>query len=225
MLLSHALNTRIVQPELLETYPDDHPDARVGREDLRLVNAVMGNHRWVERSLRRHGRPGWRILEIGAGDGALAQRLWQRGVCRPEQLHAVDLAGRPAAWPARSGWTQGDLLQQALPDCEVLIANLFLHHFQDDQIRRLGERLPPSTRLILAAEPARRRVHTFMGRLFCALAELHPITRHDMQVSIRAGFRGDELQRALGLGEPWQCAVSERPLGAYRFLAWRPEAG
>jgi hypothetical protein len=42
-----------------------------------------------------------------------------------------------------------------------------------------------------------------------------------MQVSIRAGFRGDELRVALGLGEEWQVSVQMHPLGGYRFLAWR----
>ena len=53
------MRTRVVEPELLETYPDDHPDAIIGREDLLLVNAVMGNHRWMVRTLKRLYRPGW----------------------------------------------------------------------------------------------------------------------------------------------------------------------
>ena len=35
------------------------------------------------------------------------------------------------------------------------------------------------------------------------------------------GFHGQELQRALGLGEEWQVAAHEHPLGGYRFMAWR----
>jgi hypothetical protein len=40
-------------------------------------------------------------------------------------------------------------------------------------------------------------------------------------VSIRAGFRRDELRQALGLGQEWKVSVQSHPLGAYRFLAWR----
>lgn len=216
------MRTRVLQQELLETYPDDHPDAIIGREDLLLVNAVMGNHHWMERMLRRHFLPHWKITEIGAGDGALSRRFVQAGICDAHALHAFDLAQRPASWPPEAAWTQGDLFLQPLPDSEVLIANLFLHHFTDEQLRVLGSRISPRTRLILAAEPERRWIHSVMGRFFCWLAELHPITQFDMQVSIRAGFRGDELARSLGLDAQvwsWECRATL--LGGYRLIAVR----
>lgn len=215
------MRSRVVQQELLETYPDDHPDAIIGREDLLLVNAVMGNHRWMEKKLRALYQPGWHITEIGAGDGSLSLRFLQQGICTAKDLHAFDLAGRPARWPAAAAWTQGDLLKQPLPDSEVLVANLFLHHFRDEQLSELGRRISPKTRLILAAEPDRRRIHTLGGKLLCWLAELHPITRFDMQVSIRAGFRGDELKLALRLGPEWHSEVRSTIFGAHRVCLWR----
>ncbi len=216
------MHARVLQQELLETYPDDHPDAISGREDLLLVNAVMGNHRWMERMLRRHCQPGWKITEIGAGDGALSRRFVQAGICDARSLHAFDLAKRPVDWPPEAVWTQGDLFLQPLPESEVVVANLFLHHFTDEQLRVLGSRISPKTRLILAAEPERRWMHTVMGRFFCWLAELHPITQFDMQVSIRAGFRGEELARSLGLDvQEWRWECSATVLGGYRLIAMR----
>ena len=216
-----SLAQRNVQPELLETYPDDHPDAIIGRKDLLLVNGIMGNHRWVMRTLKREKQPGWRLTELGAGDGALSLKLIREGVIRSNELHAMDLAGRPAAWPAEAKWMQGDFTVSPLPSTEIVLANLFLHHFQTEQLRALGERLSPETRLLIAAEPARQFVHTILGRLFCALTRLHPITRYDMQVSIRAGFRENELSELLGLGPEWETTASSRPFGAYRFVARR----
>lgn len=216
-----SLAQRNVQPELLETYADDHPDAIIGRKDLLLVNGIMGNHRWVMRTLKREMQPGWRLTELGAGDGALSLKLFRGGIIEGHQLHAMDLAGRPASWPADAKWMQGDFTVSPLPATEVVLANLFLHHFQPDQLRALGERLSPETQLIIAAEPARQYIHTLLGRLFCGLTRLHPITRHDMQVSIRAGFRGNELAELLGLGPEWVTTASSRPFGAYRFVARR----
>ena len=100
------MRSRVVQQELLETYPDDHPDAIIGREDLLLVNAVMGNHRWMERKLRALYTPGWHITEIGAGDGSLSLRFLEQGICTAKDLHAFDLAGRPARWPKEAAWTR-----------------------------------------------------------------------------------------------------------------------
>jgi hypothetical protein len=115
------------------------------------------------------------------------------------------------------------LFAQTLPDCEILVANLFLHHFTEEQLARLGTRLSPKTRLILAAEPARYFIHKISGWLFSNLTRLNHVTRYDMQVSIRAGFRGDELPRALGLGNEWRRRCQSRPFGANRMVLCRPE--
>ncbi|MEN3943601.1 hypothetical protein WJU23_20045 [Prosthecobacter sp. SYSU 5D2] len=215
------MQQRSVQPELLETLPHDHPDALRSREDLLTVNAVMGNHRWIARMLRRHARPGWRITEIGAGDGALSLQLVRQGLCQQADLHAFDLAPRPATWPSAAAWTQGDLFAQPLPPSQVLIANLFLHHFQPPQLLLLGSRIPAETKVILAAEPARYRIHTLLGRLLCSLAQFHYITRYDMQVSIRAGFRRQELPNLLGIETGWEITVQETVFGGYRMMALR----
>ena len=54
---------RVLAPEILDHLPVDHPAARRSRRDLRLANALMGNHRWLGRELRRTGRPGEAALE------------------------------------------------------------------------------------------------------------------------------------------------------------------
>lgn len=210
---------RKVEPELLESLPEDDPGAIQSRRDLLLVNGIMGNHRWMLRRLRREMRAGDRLLEIGSGDGALSRRVAEAGICTTSQLNAIDLASRPESWPADASWCQGSVFEEPLPEAEIVIANLILHHFEADELAELGQRLPESARLLIAAEPARFRFHQIQGGLFCRLMGLHYVTRHDMMISIRAGFRGDELASALSLGAPWQAWSSSRPFGAYRFEA------
>jgi len=212
---------RILQSELLDTLPHNDPAAIRAREEMLLVNGIMGNHRWIERVVRRHAETGWRITELGAGDGELSLRLMNAGICPAAAMHAMDLAPRPIHWPQEAAWTCGDVLAKDLPESEIVIANLFLHHFTFEGLEILGARLSPATRLIVAAEPARHWIHTILGRLFCEIAELNHVQRHDMQVSIRAGFRGDELRQALGLGDEWRVSVRSHPLGGYRFMAER----
>jgi hypothetical protein len=43
---------RTVRPEILDSLAAEDPAARRSRQDLRLINALMGNFRWVERKLR-----------------------------------------------------------------------------------------------------------------------------------------------------------------------------
>jgi hypothetical protein len=217
------MKERDIQPELLDHLPQGDPRAVRAREEMYIVNAAMGNHRWIQRMIGRHGLRGWKITELGAGDGALSLRLLDAGLCQEEEIQAVDLAARPSHWPTASGWFSGDVFAHGLPESEILLANLFLHHFTDEELCRLGAIVSPKTRLIVAAEPARLWIHRLMGRILCEVAELNDVQHHDMQLSIRAGFRRDELRVALGLGEEWQVQTQMHPLGGYRFLAVRGE--
>jgi hypothetical protein len=213
------MRRRVVAPEWLETLSEQDPAAIQSRQELLQVNAFMGNHRWITQELQRHWQPGWRVTELGAGDGALSRHWLQQGLCPAEALHGVDLAPRPADWPGAAHWQQGDVFQHGLPGTEVLVANLILHHFTPADLTRLGSMISPHTRLILAAEPARIRSFCWLGRGLTWLAEMHPVTRYDMQVSLRAGFRRAELPESLGLGPQWQTDSWVTPLGAYRMRA------
>ena len=100
------------------------------------------------------------------------------------------------------------------------MANLFLHHFTPDLLAVLGHKLPASCRLLIVCEPARRALHQWQGRTLSAPLRLSAVTRHDMLVSIRAGFLNDELPAALGL-HGWKYRVSTTLLGAYHLTAWK----
>ena len=210
---------RIVEPEILDTLPPDDPEAVASRRDLRRVNAIMANHRWLERRTRAVRQPGWRILELGAGDGTLGRRLIRAGVLESSALLAVDLAPRPLDWPAEADWSQQDVLKGELPAAEMVIANLFLHHFEPPALRELGQRLPAECQVLLCSEPARRPLHLWQSRLL-SLLPLGRVTKHDMPVSIRAGFLGEELPQFLGISR-WKNTVSTTFFGAYRLEAHR----
>jgi hypothetical protein len=215
------MKQRLIEPELLDSLPHDDPGAVQSRADLLKVNWIMGNHAWMLRMLKNERKPGERICELGAGDGALSSKIIANGLCGPNDLHAVDLAPAPPDWPAGASWQRGDLLAAALPECEILIANLFLHHFSPEQLAALGQRIPASTRLILTADPARYRVHQITGGFVARLLRMHFVTRYDMRVSIRAGFRGDELPRSLGLQPPWHWRGWCTMFGANRVVMRR----
>ena len=212
---------RRVDPELLDQLPHGHPDGVRSRREIHLVNRLMGNHRWLCHTLSRRGGREQRVLELAAGDGVLAYRA--RANRRLDALHwkGLDLAPPPAQWPGDWEWHQRDVLApHQLPDADILVANMFLHHLRNEQLLSLGQRLPESCRMIVACEPVRRSIHAWQGILLSFFIGMSAVTYHDMLVSIRAGFVGRELPEAMGLPD-WQTAVNHTPLGAYRFVAWR----
>lgn len=194
---------RVVQPEILDSLPEDHADAAANRRDLRLINRFMGNHRRVCRDLLPLLTTGDRILEIGAGTGELGLHLRRASAGNLPHYCGLDLWSRPDNWPPEWEWERQDILTfDRYRDYTVLVANLILHQFDDAQLRRLGETLAKSRiRLIVTNEPARRKLHQWQLQLLRPFG-LHPVSRHDGHVSVAAGFRGRELPDLLGLTSP-----------------------
>jgi len=211
--------SRIVQAELLDSLPHDHPAARQNRRDLRLTNWIMGNHRWLIRSVPRHIRPGERLLELGAGDGELARRLQRRG----RLVDALDLCPAPTTWPAAADWHRVNLrVFDGYGAYDAVYGNLIFHQFGAAELGALGAKLQSGVRVLLACEPARRRLSQWLFRLVAPWLGANYVSLHDARVSIAAGFAGDELPHLLGLA-PAEWAWSRRAtiLGAYHLVAWR----
>lgn len=210
---------RTLQPELLDSLPPHHPDALHNRRDLRLTNAIVGSQRWFARTLPGLLRPGERTLELGAGEGELARALGRRGLA----VDGLDLWPQPAAWPAERTWHVADLRAFAgYGAYAAVIGNLIFHQFSAADLAALGERIRARARVIVASEPARRRVSQALYRTLAPFFGANYVTLHDAHVSIAAGFRARELAEALGLdAATWDVRCHTTLLGVYRLTAVR----
>ena len=211
--------TRNVIPELLDHLAPDNPEAMRSRRDLRRINFLMGNESWICKTLRPFRRLADRgITEIGAGDGHLINRLT---TLFPEvSIQAYDLAPRPETLDVRVRWNQGDVFKAKKSDASgILVANLFLHHFQEEALGELGKWFEDFD-LLVFNEPDRARLPHILGW------GLHPwinrVTQHDMHVSINAGFAEGEIPRFLKLDAfRWQIRETCTWRGGRHVLAWR----
>jgi hypothetical protein len=208
---------RTLQPELLDSLPPDHPDALHNRRDLRLTNRIVGNYRWFARTLPALHQPGERVLELGAGTGELGLYLTRAGIA----VDGLDLWPRPQEWPANRAWHVSDLRSfGAYGDYPVVIGNLIFHQFSAAELAQVGHTLQTTARVILASEPARRRLSQTLFRTIGPLLGANHVSLHDAHVSIAAGFRDDELPRALGLDPAdWAIRCTTTLIGTYRMIA------
>jgi NAD(P)-dependent dehydrogenase (short-subunit alcohol dehydrogenase family) len=168
----------------------------------------MGHAAIVARAIRRlSASPSpRRIVEIGAGDGAfmlsVARRL-ARGGARVD----VVLVDRQNIFPAEAtqpfralDWhvevVQADVLdwlaRAGENPADVMIANLFLHHFREPQLKELLALAERRTDHFIACEPRRSHAALAASRLLGFIG-CNGVTRHDGVISVRAGFRGHEL--------------------------------
>jgi ubiquinone/menaquinone biosynthesis C-methylase UbiE len=156
---------RTVAPEILDTLSPDDPRALRSRRDLRRVNAWMGNHSIMVRALENNfnGSAPKQIAELGAGDGNFLLRVAQK--INSPNVNATLLdrkknvsAGTLAAF-SKLGWRAeavvADVFNWPQTETEIVIANLFIHHFQDAELKELFRIIAARAKLFIAVEPHR----------------------------------------------------------------------
>ena len=221
---------RLVQPELLDTLPPDNPRAIRSRQDLQRINWWMGNKATMARVLEKYGTNSRaiQITEIGAGDGNMmvqvARRLSKalpkgkvtlldlKASVSPDTLGKLESLG----WEARAVVT--DVFEWSPANGEIVIANLFLHHFDDAQLVSLFQRIASGSSLVIAIEPRRARWPLFCSRMLWSIG-CNDITRHDAVVSVRAGFCDDELSSLWPDKASWHLTEQSTGLFGHLFVA------
>jgi hypothetical protein len=223
---------RIVQPELLDDLPADDPRALRSRRDLGRVNWWMGNAAHLAAMLRRLPAVPKRIVELGAGDGCFALQLAQ--ALRPWREVELVLVDRQNAFNQKTqsriqaaGWRahleQADVFDwlNAGERADCIVANLFLHHFEEDPLREMFRLIAAKTPFFAACETRRSRQSLFGSRLV-GLIGCGPVTRHDAVISVRAGFRQGELSGLWPAAARWKTEEFEAGLATHCFMAMAP---
>ena len=233
---------RVLEPETLDHLAPDDPVAQRSRRDLRRVNAFMGARRILARALagaladapaRR-----LRILELGCGDGRLMLEVARhRGNRWPDaRLDLLDrqpiVDAATLADYAAAGWHAqpviADVMDWAADEGErwdVIVANLFLHHFDAESLARLLAACVRRADALAACEPRRSRFSLAASHLIFFLGA-NAVTRRDGVLSVRAGFIDGELGAAWpgGAGE-WRRDEYDDGLFTHCFCAVRGVAG
>ena len=218
---------RRVQPELLDTLPVGDPRAVRSRRDLRRVNRWMRQPNLMADALKNalNGHPPKHLTELGAGDGNFLLRVAQKISPRWPQVSATLLDFQEIVTPetlvdfAALGWRAetvvADVFDQPQISSDAIIANLFLHHFAEARLTELLRRISQNTKVFIALEPRRAAWPLFCSRQLWVIG-CNAVTRHDAEVSVRAGFSGTELSALWPDKQNWQ--LTERPAGAFSHL-------
>jgi hypothetical protein len=111
-------------------------------------------------------------------------------------------------------------LETPAPAVDVMLANLFLHHFPEQRLVTLLRLAAQRTNLFIACEPRRSPLALAASRWLWLLG-CNGVTRHDAVASVRAGFAGHELS-ALWPSDTKR-TLREQPAGwfSHGFIAKR----
>ena len=229
------MQARRLEAEWLDELPADDPRARRSRADLRRINALMGNARIVASALKPWlAEPPQTMVELGAGDGAFALRvahlvrapalevvLVDRQPVVSAQTLAQFEAARVTATVARDDVFEW--LARDGPRFDVVMANLFLHHFDDAALARMLALAARRARIFVACE-TRRSAFALAGARMLGAIGCNDVTRHDAAVSVRAGFRDGDVSALWPSGASWALREEARGLFSHLFAARRLDA-
>jgi hypothetical protein len=226
--------SRCVQPETLDHLAENDPRAMRSRADLRRLNRVMGTRSIMLRALRHTVTPRC-IVELGAGDGTLMLGLARKLADHWPQVHLTLLDRQSLVEPGTIGAFHAlgwhlELVKMDVLDWirrpvsepwDLVLANLFLHHFDDVQLAQLLPALADRSDALFACEP-RRAWPALAGSRLVGLIGANAVTREDAVLSVRAGFAGHEMTALWPADEGgWKLREYAAGLFSHCFLAVR----
>jgi hypothetical protein len=215
--------SRIVKPEILDSLPPDDFRAIRSRRDLRRVNRWMRNHTIMAKALKENfSTAPKQITEIGAGDGnfllSVAQKLNWRNMNATLLDQQKIVSDETLAAFSDFNWRAQAIVADVFDwngTAEIVVANLFLHHFENPKLAKLLQQISQHVKLFVAVEP-----HRFYFPFPCAqslrLIGCSNITIHDAEASIRAGFVREEISGLWPDKKNWQ--LTERRAGFFSHL-------
>ena len=230
---------RVVESELLDDLPPTDPQAIRSRGDLGRLNFLMAHVSFLTHAFFRQHRANpfntvpLRVIELGAGDGTLLLKLARRWSALGVTADVTLLDRRNLISPetrralAALHWSvevvESDVfiwLESPSPVVDVMLANLFLHHFEDARLAAMLRLAAAKTNLFLACEPRRAPLALAAARSL-ALVGCNAVTRHDAVVSVRAGFSGHELSVLWPRSIEWELSEHSAGLFSHCFIAKR----
>jgi SAM-dependent methyltransferase len=223
------LEQRAAGPELLDG-PDFGPDEVADTFRFLIpVNYVFGGIRPTLSFFRRESRTWeqdhtYRILDAGCGVGDVARALVRWARRKGYRLEIEGMDRHPLIVELGRQQCQGypeitlscqDVLQLEGRSYDYVHASQLLHHFPDEEVVPvLRKFLALSQHKVVVNDLVRAPLHYF-GTWFLTLWT-SPVSRHDARMSIRRGFRVEELRGLLRAGGIDAYEVERHFL--YRFL-------
>jgi len=167
----------------------------------RWLGGVSSSLRLLEDFLARTGKRSIRILEVGAGDARLARRLRDTLLRRDVRADFVVLdrsvvhlqSGMPLAhrlWPVAADALQLPFLPEQF---DLVLCNLFFHHFSGKQAIALLQGLMAVSKLAVVVNDLERHLIPYLFIRVARMFTRSRLTRHDAPASVRQAYTRQEL--------------------------------
>ncbi len=197
---------RTTRTELLDEDRGTPEEIESILDDLWRINRWLGgvssSLRLLENFFARTGAHPVRILDVGSGDSRLAGRLQaellRRGVRAKFSVLDRRLSHLQKGRPSVHGLSPvvADALNLPFADgsFNVVMCNLFFHHFSDGMAEKLLHQLAAVASEAVLINDLERHLLPYLFIRCAPIFTLSPMSRHDAQASVRQAYTRDELR-------------------------------
>ncbi|MCB0465138.1 MAG: class I SAM-dependent methyltransferase [Aequorivita sp.] len=180
-------------------------------KDLKTVNKWLGGNSitidGLQKILKNHSKNNSiTLLDIGCGDGELLRKCSDFGMMNNFNFKCIGLdfnenilkvAKMQSKNYPNISFEKVDVFlnKESIPNCDIALFTLFLHHFSNEKIENLLKTILKKVDIGLIINDLQRNKHAF--NLFKIISKLFLKTEtaaHDGLVSIARGFKKSELE-------------------------------
>lgn len=208
-MIAYSSTYRSSQPELMDNFQLQGKELQRLLKDLKIVNQYLGGFNItknaIEELLLNHPKEDQiTIMDLGCGDGEQLKEcaLWaiQNGlkvqfIGVDANNHILEIAKRNTESFHAITFKCIDITKDEIPVCDIVLCSLFLHHFSDEFIVSLLQKLTKKVTLGIIVNDLHRSRWAFeLFKLFSFLFLKTKIAKHDGLISVASAFKRKELE-------------------------------
>ena len=223
------MKTRSRAPEIMDDLQMEGPELRNTLKVLARINAFLGGDKVTSIGIKRAlkgstEKKGLHIVDLGCGEGShlrmLARYSRKRGLewkftGVDANADCVNFARERSVDYPEIEYLQQDVFSWEAPECDLVIATLFMHHFSDEQIIELITHYKPKLKIGWVINDLHRSPLAYGLFWLLSLFMGNSMVRNDGLLSIKKGFKKKELYN-LAIPNGFTSKVSWH--WAFRFL-------
>lgn len=196
-------------------------------KDLELVNKWLGGNKITINGIKKllKGHPQQNsiiIVDIGCGDGELLRKCAEFGRKSNNNFELIgidfnenilDIARQKSIGYSNIEFRKVDVFleENLIPNCDIALCTLFLHHFSDTKIEQLLKIILEKSSIGVIVNDLHRNKMAFnLFKMFSKLFLTSKTAAHDGLISITKGFKKNELE-----------TFSKRIVNQHSILHWR----
>ena len=206
----YASTYRSTEVEIMDNFNLQGKEMEDVLTDLKIVSNLLGGASITLKGIKKllTERPKNKpitIIDVGCGDGEMLRKCARFGKKNEYNFNLIGLDAnaniiseakeRSKNFKNISYKTVDIFSTEAFPEADIVLCNLFLHHFKNDDIVRILKKvLLASTIGVVVNDLHRSKLAFTLFKGFSRVFLKTKIAKHDGLVSVARGFKKEELE-------------------------------